>query len=90
MKILFICADFGIPVFGSKGASVHVRELAAAFSRCGHQVTIAGPVGSSTAGDTATIGNIEFMQIPLSHESKSCSKLVKNYVKAIGVENTIG
>src|SRR5262249_3940411 len=31
MKILYLCADSGIPVLGRKGASVHVRELIAAF-----------------------------------------------------------
>jgi len=40
MKIAYISADRGIPVFGSKGASTHIRELVNAFSDLGHQVTI--------------------------------------------------
>src|SRR5438034_34415 len=39
MKILYLCADAGIPVLGRKGASVHVRELIGAFARAGHRVT---------------------------------------------------
>lgn len=27
MRVAYICADPGIPVFGTKGASVHVQEV---------------------------------------------------------------
>lgn len=40
MKIAYICADIGIPVFGLKGASVHVREVISAFQKKGHQVVV--------------------------------------------------
>src|ERR1051326_6064134 len=40
MKILYLCADLGIPVLGRKGASVHVREMTGAMARAGHEVTI--------------------------------------------------
>ncbi|NOY84862.1 MAG: glycosyltransferase family 4 protein [Nitrospirae bacterium] len=43
MKILYICADFGIPVLGTKGASVHVREMVSALNRAGHSVVLAAP-----------------------------------------------
>lgn len=43
MKILYICADFGIPVLGTKGASVHVREMISALNRAGHSVILAAP-----------------------------------------------
>ncbi len=43
MKILYICADFGIPVLGTKGASVHVREMISALNRAGHSVVLAAP-----------------------------------------------
>lgn len=38
MKIAYICADPGIPVFGTKGASVHVQEIIRAMRRAGHDV----------------------------------------------------
>lgn len=39
MRIGYVVADGGIPVFGSKGASVHVRELVRALAR-GHDVDL--------------------------------------------------
>jgi glycosyltransferase involved in cell wall biosynthesis len=41
MNILYVCADGGIPVLGNKGASAHVRSLAAAMQELGHSVTLA-------------------------------------------------
>ncbi len=43
MNILYLCADRGIPVRGHKGAAVHVRAMADAFSQAGHSVTILTP-----------------------------------------------
>lgn len=40
MRIAYVCADFGIPVFGSKGAAIHVRELTRAFRALGNEVLI--------------------------------------------------
>ncbi|MBL8095686.1 MAG: glycosyltransferase [Anaerolineales bacterium] len=40
MRILYLCADPGIPVRGHKGAAVHVRAMCAALSRLGHDVTL--------------------------------------------------
>jgi len=43
MNIAYISADFGVPVFGYKGASIHVREMVHAFSKAGHQICIISP-----------------------------------------------
>lgn len=43
MRILYICGDQGIPVFGRKGASTHMREMVAAFRKLGHEVCLASP-----------------------------------------------
>jgi len=40
MRIAYFLADHGIPVFGSKGASVHVRSLCQAWSDLGHDVVL--------------------------------------------------
>lgn len=40
MRIAYVCADPGVPVFGSKGASVHVRELCRALVGLGHEVVV--------------------------------------------------
>jgi glycosyltransferase involved in cell wall biosynthesis len=41
MNVLYVCPDGGIPVLGNKGASAHVRSLAAAMQELGHSVTLA-------------------------------------------------
>jgi glycosyltransferase involved in cell wall biosynthesis len=43
VKLAYVCADFGVPVFGHKGASVHVREMVTAFTECGHDVRVFAP-----------------------------------------------
>src|SRR5436190_8597116 len=45
MRIAYLCADFGIPVFGTKGASIHVRELTSTLASLGHEVLILTPRG---------------------------------------------
>lgn len=51
MRILYVSADFGVPVLGFKGASVHVRELTDALVRQGHEVVIVTP--NAGAGNEA-------------------------------------
>lgn len=41
MRVLVVCADFGIPLNGTKGASVHLRSMARALSEQGAQVVVA-------------------------------------------------
>lgn len=41
MRVVYVCADRGIPLLGDKGASVHLRSLASALARRGNQVTLA-------------------------------------------------
>lgn len=43
MNIAYISADFGVPIFGYKGASIHVREMVAALRKAGHTVSIVSP-----------------------------------------------
>jgi glycosyltransferase involved in cell wall biosynthesis len=43
MRILYVSADPGIPVFGEKGASIHVRAMVSALHRRGHEVVVASP-----------------------------------------------
>ena len=35
LRIAYICADPGVPVFGAKGCSIHVQEVIRAMCRCG-------------------------------------------------------
>lgn len=50
MNIAYITADRGIPVFGTKGASVHVRELVGALGGLGQNVTIFAALRGSDPG----------------------------------------
>jgi alpha-maltose-1-phosphate synthase len=40
LKIAYVCADPGIPVFGTKGASVHIQELVRAWRARGAEVEV--------------------------------------------------
>src|SRR3989442_15000589 len=40
MRIAYICADPGVPIFGHKGCSIHVQEVLRSFSRHGAQVEV--------------------------------------------------
>jgi glycosyltransferase involved in cell wall biosynthesis len=43
MNIAYLTADFGVPVFGFKGASIHVREMVRALQSAGHSVRVYSP-----------------------------------------------
>ncbi len=51
-RVLLYSGDFGIPVDGTKGASVHLRAVARAFVECGVEVVLASP----RAGDAQLTG----------------------------------
>ncbi|WP_296807405.1 glycosyltransferase family 4 protein [Thiocapsa sp.] len=40
MRIAYVCTDPGVPVFGSKGSSIHVQEVVRGFARTGAEVTL--------------------------------------------------
>lgn len=40
MRIAYVCADPGVPVFGNKGCSIHVREVISALRRAGTTVEL--------------------------------------------------
>ena len=56
MKLVYVNADNGIPVFGDKGASVHIQEMVRAFVSldCGVRILTAR-LGSSPAEDLAAL-----------------------------------
>lgn len=40
MRVAYVCADPGVPVFGTKGSSVHVQEIVRAWRKAGATVTV--------------------------------------------------
>ncbi len=61
MKILYLCADLGVPLGGRKGASAHVRGLVGAFTTLGHEVHA---LASRTDGDAAIPVPSESIPLP--------------------------
>ncbi|MBV5260095.1 glycosyltransferase family 4 protein [Synechococcus moorigangaii CMS01] len=56
MKIAYVCADPGIPVFGCKGASIHVQEMIRGFRHQGAMVTlVAARLGGEPPADLADV-----------------------------------
>ena len=56
MRIAYVCLDPGIPVFGTKGASVHIQEVVREYRRRGHDVTVyATRRGSDVPDDLAEL-----------------------------------
>lgn len=51
MRVAYICADPGVPVFGPKGSSIHVQGIVRAFLRAGAQVDL---YASSLSGKPPT------------------------------------
>src|SRR5262245_18468670 len=52
MRMAYVCADLGVPVFGRKGCSIHVQEVIRAFTGMGVQVHLfaARPEGDQPLG----------------------------------------
>ncbi len=65
MRIAYICADAGIPVFGHKGCSIHVQEIIRGFLKQNHQVHLFSPrFGDNIPDDLQTIKLSKLLPIP--------------------------
>jgi len=64
MRVAYVCADPGVPVFGTKGASVHVQEVIRAFRRAGARVELmATRYGGDLPDDVAGIKLLDLPSI---------------------------
>jgi glycosyltransferase involved in cell wall biosynthesis len=51
MRIAYVCSDIDVPVLGTEGCSLHVRDLIAALAGAGHEVLLlCANVGDRDAG----------------------------------------
>lgn len=65
MRIAYVCADSGIPVWGSKGASAHVRGVVRALRRRGDDVTVFTPrPGGHAPPDLADVDVVVLPTVP--------------------------
>ncbi len=53
MKILYLCADSGIPFWGTKGGSIHMREFVGALDDAGSEVTVIANSRDRQASDNS-------------------------------------
>lgn len=72
MNIAYLCSDFGIPIHGNKGASIHVRELSQALTGLGHRVEIIAP---RTGGDAPDGFDVPVHSLSLSPHDKHVFRL---------------
>ncbi|QYX30052.1 glycosyltransferase family 4 protein [Sphaerospermopsis torques-reginae] len=62
MRVAYVCADLGIPVFGKKGCSIHVQEVMRGLQKQGCDVELlASRLGGIAPPD---LGNIVVHQLP--------------------------
>lgn len=67
MKICYLCSDPGIPVFGRKGCSAHVRETCLALASLGHEVRL---VCSNAEGDEFGKDLIDRVEVERFHSRR--------------------
>jgi starch synthase len=60
MRVAYLCADPGVPVFGTKGSSVHVQEIVRAWRCAGAGVTVyCTRLGTDRPADLADLEVVE-------------------------------
>lgn len=63
MRVAYVCTDPGVPVFGSKGASVHVQAVLRALVGRGHEVHL---VAARVDGERPDgLGAVELHRLPV-------------------------
>jgi glycosyltransferase involved in cell wall biosynthesis len=67
VRIVYLCADRGIPLLGAKGASVHLRSLAAALARRGNETILAC---RRLDGDNPPPSGVRVERLPPSEEEQ--------------------
>ena len=59
-RVAYLCADPGVPVFGTKGSSVHVQEIVRAWRGTGAAVTVyCTLLGTERPSDLADLDVVE-------------------------------
>jgi glycosyltransferase involved in cell wall biosynthesis len=89
MRILYVCADHGIPILGRKGASVHVRAMASAFTRDGHRVIVAAPVLARSPWETPESIEADVLHVPVDESVTAAVEAVKTYGEVLGDDSGV-
>ena len=72
MRIAYVSMDAGIPVFGTKGASIHVQSMVRAFLAMGAEVTLISP---RTEGVPLPVRTVP---VPLTGQDRTDALLAAN------------
>lgn len=89
MKILYLCSDSGIPVQGHKGASVHVRQLVAAFAHAGHQVVLAAAARTKSPWDQPEPVEAPIVHVHADPETASAVQALKAFARTLGAADSL-
>src|SRR4051794_18708520 len=88
MRILYLCADLGVPVLGHKGASIHVRELASALRRAGHDVVVAAAsLTTDRSDEPVRFGGVE--HLPPSPRTLEAAAAVESVRERVGATSPL-
>lgn len=65
MRVAYVCADAGVPVFGCKGSSVHVQEVLRGLQRAGAELSLfATHFGGHAPSDLARVALHQLPELP--------------------------
>ena len=90
MRILYLCADLGIPVLGGKGAAVHVRAITTALARGGHEVAVAAPALVREPWERPVSFELPVLHAPPAETVEAASRGVKAFREAIESDTPVG
>lgn len=78
MRIAYISTDPGIPVFGCKGASIHVQEMLRAFLTKGAEITIFSPkIDDDPPADLAAVKCHRLPEVPKGNAAQRANHLME-------------
>lgn len=78
MRIAYLSTDFGVPVHGTKGASVHLRQMVQALSGRGHEVIVLTPDPAPPGREPPRVVSLPFAAVPAAlHESLKNEELAR-------------
>lgn len=89
MKILYICADVGVPVLGRKGASVHVRQMIEAMLRAQHKVVLATRTLQKSPWEKPAQLDVPILHIRPDAEATSTVSAIKEFNSRLQLENSL-
>ena len=89
MRILYLCADHGVPILGTKGAAIHARELVAAFVRAGHSVIVAAATKAKSPWEEQATVRAPLLHIRLGPESAALVEELKAFTRSLGVSQSL-